>query len=125
MNGKDIQVNKTFRITSGEIFLTTLEYEEQYKVSRSTQCRNRKNGSGPPFVVHNDRILYPESGILAWLNARLVNSTAELSSSKKAGRYAHLAAAREKARAIRLSRSEREDDDNSPPDETAAGQVNV
>jgi hypothetical protein len=97
MGERKVQVANTFRLQPGEVFLTTLEHEERYKVSRATQCRHRKEGSGPPFVVYNGKILYPESGIIAWMNERLMNSTAKLSPEARGGRYAHLPAAREKA----------------------------
>ncbi len=96
---------KSFKLQPGELFLTTVEYEARYKISRPTQCRHRKDGCGPPFVVHNGKVLYPESGILAWLSLRLVNSTAELSLEKRGNRYAHLPASREKALLNRRNKS--------------------
>ncbi|MBX9769912.1 MAG: hypothetical protein K2X29_00990 [Candidatus Obscuribacterales bacterium] len=85
------------KLQSGDHYLTTQDYEDRYKIPRPSQCRHRKDGSGPPFVVHNGKILYPESGILDWMNKHLLNSTAELPAQERAIRYAHLSATREKA----------------------------
>lgn len=104
MSEQNHQSIKAFKIQAGDVLLTTLEYEKRYKVSRATQCRRRKQNLGPPFIIEGGRILYPESGIVAWMNANLVINSEEQRSSQPTRRYEHLAAAREKAREAKLRR---------------------
>ena len=97
MSNKEIKLASPFTVQPGEVFLTTAEYEARYSVSKATQCRQRKDGTGPPFVVQGGKILYPESAILSHFNFKLVRSTAEVDPNRYGGRYEHLASAREKA----------------------------
>lgn len=87
-----------FKIQPGDKLLTTKEYKERYKISYATQCRQRKDGTGPPFISHNGKILYLESAVITHFNSMIVKSSAELDQEKRVKRYAHLPAAREKAR---------------------------
>jgi hypothetical protein len=93
-----------FAVQPGETWLTSSEYAERYKVSKSTQCRHRRDGDGPPFVIIKGRVLYPESGIVSHFSQRLVRSTAELPMSRHGDRYRHLPAARDKAAKARQFR---------------------
>jgi hypothetical protein len=42
-----------------EQFRTTEEYQQRFKKSKASQCRDRAAGQGPPFIVDGNKILYP------------------------------------------------------------------
>lgn len=86
-----------------EQFLTTDEYQQRFKKSKASQCRDRAAGQGPPFIVDGNKILYPLSLALAFHASRLVTSTAEISPKSHGNRYKHLEEARNKARAQRIT----------------------
>jgi hypothetical protein len=94
-----------FKFALDEQFLTTDEYEQRFKKSKASQCRDRAAGQGPPFVVDGNKILYPLSLALAYHSNRLVNSTAEINSTSRGNRYKHLVEARNKAMSQRAANS--------------------
>jgi len=97
-----------YRFALDEQFLTTDEYEQRFKKSKASQCRDRAAGQGPPFIIDGNKILYPLSLALAYHANRLLNSTAEIKATSRGNRYKHLVEARAKAisqRATRVSAS--------------------
>lgn len=98
-----------FVIPPGDRLLTGTEVWIQYKISRPKQCRLRREGDGPPFVVVRGRFLYPESGILQYLNSGVVRSTAELDPKIHGNRYKHLEDARKKALEVRKLKAQQRD----------------
>ncbi len=76
--------------------IDTKEVETRFKVSRTRQCRLRKDGGGPAFYIINGRILYSEMEYVEWLNGRRYRSSAELPDGYHGERFAHLPAARKK-----------------------------
>ena len=94
-----------YRFALDEQFLTTDEYEQRFKKSKASQCRDRAAGQGPPFIVDGNKILYPLSLALAYHANRLFNSTAEIQAGSRGNRYKHLAEARAKAISLRAIRS--------------------
>lgn len=93
------------RLIAGDTYLTTREIEQRYRISPPTQCRWRREGGGPPFVKLKGTILYPLSLFDAWLQSKLVGSTAEHDrlEGNCTDRYKHLPAARAKADAARAA----------------------
>jgi hypothetical protein len=80
-----------------EQFLTTDEYQQRFKKSKASQCRDRAAGQGPPFILDGNKILYPLTLALEFHAKKLVSSTAEISSQLRGNRYKHLQEARNKA----------------------------
>jgi len=81
-------------LQSGEIFLTTREFRNRFKIPEGTQCRNRANGDSPPFILHGGKILYPLQATLEWFAQKVVRSSAELAPDRWGHRYDHLPEAR-------------------------------
>lgn len=87
--------NRTF--ARDEQFLTTDEYQDRFKKSKASQCRDRAAGQGPPFIMDGNKILYPLTLALEFHARKMVSSSAEISSQSRGNRYKHLQEARNKA----------------------------
>jgi hypothetical protein len=55
-------------------FLTAKEVAAIRRKSEPALAEERKRGIGPPYIRDNGRILYPEDGVYAWLEARRVET---------------------------------------------------
>lgn len=85
------------RFAFDEQFLTTDEYEQRFKKSKASQCRDRAAGQGPPFILDGNKILYPLSLALEHHANKLFKSSAEINTASRGNRYKHLVEARAKA----------------------------
>jgi len=85
------------RLAFDEQFLTTDEYEQRFKKSKASQCRDRAAGQSPPFIVDGNKILYPLSLALEHHAKKLFTSSAEIDTASRGNRYKHLVQARAKA----------------------------
>ena len=87
-----------------ETFIPPKEYSLRFGRSISSQCRDRRDGLGPPFIVHGNQVLYPLSLAMEYWSSKLVQSSAEVPIDVRGNRYKHLPAARAKANAVRRNR---------------------
>ena len=85
------------RFAFDEQFLTTDEYEQRFKKSKASQCRDRAAGQSPSFIMDGNKILYPLSLALEHYAKKLVASSAEINTASRGNRYKHLVQARAKA----------------------------
>ncbi len=85
------------RFAFDEQFLTTDEYEQRFKKSKASQCRDRTAGQSPPFIMDGNKILYPLSLALEHHANKLFKSSAEIDVASRGNRYKHLVQARAKA----------------------------
>ncbi len=58
-----------------ERFLTRAEAAELLRRKPQTLRAWSMRGFGPPFIRLNDRVLYPESELLKWLESRRVETS--------------------------------------------------
>ncbi len=72
-----------YRFALDEQFITTDEYEQRFRKSKASQCRDRAAGQGPPFIVDGNKILYPLSLALEFYASKLVKSSAEITARSR------------------------------------------
>jgi hypothetical protein len=59
-------------LPNDETFLTIAEYAMRFKKSKPTLWRERRDRTGPPFIVDNGKILYPLSLALQHMADKVV-----------------------------------------------------
>jgi hypothetical protein len=68
-----------------ERLYTSQEWAEISRRTRRAVERERLRGDGPEFIRANGKVLYSESAIQAWLQARTARSTTEEGQRAAAG----------------------------------------
>jgi excisionase family DNA binding protein len=68
------------------VLLPTTEAASRLHMSPRTLERMRSEGTGPAYIKAGRRVLYAEEQLAAWLNERIVSSTAEARALRLQGR---------------------------------------